>query len=325
MPTSIKEVVEKYPTIKFEGYAAWDEENPMKPPFSRQFINITGQKFNHLTVLDLFPFKDKDKRPLWIVECDCDAHTIFVVSGKRLRNGGTKSCGCAQVASVTARNLKHGFSYRGERARIYGIYHDMVRRCYDERRGEYYRYGGRGIRICDEWLGENGFINFYNWSIENGYYEQDNKVVPKGRLLSIERHDPNGNYCPENCAWIPFYKQSRNKRNTISFCIAGIRVTSGDICEYFEIDPDIVATRYRENWTLNEILYSLINSDEDLSRINNKYTKRIHYGDNRIPLVPNYATLNPYSKDKAERKLAKIYLSDDFIKFILNIKINTRQ
>lgn len=160
MLRTIDEVIDKYPTIKFKGYSTWDEENPIKLSFNHAFINLKGQKFNHLTVLELFPFKSKDNRPLWIVECDCDAHTIFVVSGKSLRNGNTKSCGCAQVSSVVARNLKHGLAYRNNKSRLYGIHCDMIRRCYNQNRHRYERYGGRGITVCDEWMGENGFINF---------------------------------------------------------------------------------------------------------------------------------------------------------------------
>ena len=321
MPTSIKEVVEKYPTIKFEGYAAWDEENPMKPPFSRQFINITGQKFNHLTVLDLFPFKDKDKRPLWIVECDCDAHTIFVVSGKRLRSGGTKSCGCAQVASVTARNLKHGFSYRKGRSRAYTIYHDMLRRCYNPERSYYKQYGGRGIKVCDEWLGEDGFINFYNWSIEHGYYEQDNKVVPRRELLSIERIDVNGNYCPENCKWIPLWKQSRNERNSYRFIIAGVSVTAGDLMEFFNVDGNFIWGKHVSgHWSDNEIIYAMVNQDKVNRAHATKSDRMLRDENGYMVLIPNYSDLDPWSTDEAIRTVARMYLPDNFINFLKDIK-----
>lgn len=80
---------------------------------------------------------------------------------------------------------------------------DMVRRCYNTKCANYQYYGNRGIKICDNWLGKNGFENFYDWAINNGY--KDN--------LSIDRIDNNGNYCPENCRWTTKSVQNMNKRN----------------------------------------------------------------------------------------------------------------
>lgn len=102
-------------------------------------------------------------------------------------------------------NYSHGLS----KTRIYRTYAHMKDRCFNKNDKAYKHYGGRGITICPEWLGEHGFIRFYNWAIENGY--NDN--------LTIERKDVNGNYCPENCCWIPFKRQMANRtnQNTIEY------------------------------------------------------------------------------------------------------------
>ena len=47
----------------------------------------------------------------------------------------------------------------------------MIQRCSNKDFKEYEHYGGRNIKVCDEWLDENGFVNFYNWSIKNNYKE----------------------------------------------------------------------------------------------------------------------------------------------------------
>lgn len=86
----------------------------------------------------------------------------------------------------------------------YKKWQGMKRRCYEKENRQYKNYGGRGIVICDEWLGEHGFENFYSWAMRNGYRDG----------LSIERKNVNGDYCPENCCWIPLPEQSRNKTNT---------------------------------------------------------------------------------------------------------------
>ena len=78
----------------------------------------------------------------------------------------------------------------------------MKGRCYYECSKYYYNYGGRGIKICDEWL--NSFQAFYDWAMANGY--KDN--------LSIDRIDNNGNYEPSNCRWATREEPNVNKRGT---------------------------------------------------------------------------------------------------------------
>lgn len=97
-------------------------------------------------------------------------------------------------------STKHGLS----KSRIYKIYHGMKQRCYNNKNPEYHHYGGRGIEICDEWLGEEGFINFYKWSMKNEY----------NNTLTIERNNVNDGYNPNNCSWIPMIDQYKNRTDT---------------------------------------------------------------------------------------------------------------
>lgn len=65
----------------------------------------------------------------------------------------------------------------------------------------------RGIKVCNEW---QKFENFINWAYANGYEKKDK--IDRRNVLSIERIDVNGNYEPNNCKWIPFSEQGKNKR-----------------------------------------------------------------------------------------------------------------
>lgn len=88
--------------------------------------------------------------------------------------------------------------------RLYRIYSCMINRCYNSNDKEHYRYyGGRGIKVCDEWLNDN--TSFFDWAYENGYQD----------TLTIDRIDVDGNYEPNNCRWISTYEQNKNRSNSI--------------------------------------------------------------------------------------------------------------
>lgn len=156
----------------------------------KMFEDLTGRKFGRLTVLE-FHGKDKERRIQW--KCMCECGNEIVTTGKRLRNGTTKSCGCLHKEKFN--NKTHGKRH----TRIYSIWRNMLNRCDCKSHTEYSRYGGRGIQVCDEW---KDFNNFYNWAITHGYTEK----------LSIDRENVNGNYEPCNCRWATAREQSRNTR-----------------------------------------------------------------------------------------------------------------
>ena len=91
----------------------------------------------------------------------------------------------------------------GENKELYKRFMKMVERCENPNCKAYENYGARGIRVCDEW--KNNFVSFYNWAMANGYRDD----------LTIERINVNGNYCPENCKFIPLSEQAKNKTNNV--------------------------------------------------------------------------------------------------------------
>lgn len=156
-------------------------------------IDLTGKRFGRLTVLKrVFPPNTKNKA-YWLCQCDCGKTTVC--TSKSLRGGHTKSCGCLQREDAKNRATVHGFS--GEP--LYYVHNMMKQRCFNHNNKNFKDYGGRGIRVCKEWL---EYTEFRKWAMENGYKPG----------LSIERINNDGNYCPENCTWITIAEQQKNRR-----------------------------------------------------------------------------------------------------------------
>lgn len=164
-------------------------------------INIVGEKFNRLTIIEDLGLQNVGTNgKLRYVKAVCDCGEKVRVSYGDIKGNKTKSCGCYNKQVASERMTTHGKSD----TRIYSIWKDMRRRCNNPKRRNYKDYGGRGISVCDEW---DSFLEFYNWSIENGYED----------YLSIDRIDSNGNYNPENCRWANSSQQNSNTRKNKSF------------------------------------------------------------------------------------------------------------
>jgi hypothetical protein len=147
--------------------------------------DIIGCRFGRLVVIERVENTTYGKAQF---RCKCDCGNYKNVAAKSLRSGKTKSCGCLSLEKFTQRATKHNLRH----TRLYTIWSGMRSRCYNPNATKFELYGSRGIKICDEWLGENGFVNFYNWAMSHGYEEH----------LTIDRIDSDKNYCPENCQWL---------------------------------------------------------------------------------------------------------------------------
>lgn len=154
--------------------------------------DLTNQKFGRLTPLKRVLLEGKTQK-VWLCKCDC-GNTVYLKTNL-LTSGNTKSCGCLRGTYV-----KHGMSG----TRINKIYMNMKSRCYTPSASKYYLYGGKGIKVCDEWLNkETGFISFYNWAMANGYRDD----------LTIDRIDSDKNYEPSNCRWATYKEQNSHLKN----------------------------------------------------------------------------------------------------------------
>lgn len=122
---------------------------------------------------------------------------------------------------------------------------DMKRRCYNPEEKFYKDYGGRGIKVCDEWMDKKeGHSNFQKWAAENGW--------EKGR--SIDRIDVNGNYEPNNCRWATPEEQANNRRNNNYVTINGVTKTTSEWARQIGISQNAFTGRINSGWTGEELL-----------------------------------------------------------------------
>lgn len=128
----------------------------------------------------------------------------------------------------------HGLS----KTRLYSIWCDMKKRCYNTKSRRYECYGGKGIKVCDEWL--HDFSAFYEWSMANGYAEN----------LSIDRINVNGNYEPSNCRWATIKQQQRNTTRNHFVTVNGETKTIAEWSEITGISEDVIKDRLNKlHWS----------------------------------------------------------------------------
>lgn len=196
--------------------------------------DLTGMKFGHLTVL--FRIETNKKGPIkYAVECDCENHTHKVVDGASLVAGRTRSCGCAskELAKATRADTPHSGGYGLSGTKLYKAWSKLKGRCTNEKLSDYASYGGRGIKIAEEWM---EFYPFYVWAMDNGYEEG----------MYLTRRDTDGDFTPDNCFW------SRDRkllvRNTKRSRMITYKDEEHPVSEWSRIvDIDEAAIRWRLN------------------------------------------------------------------------------
>lgn len=184
-----------------------------------------GEKFGRLTVLGrsfrTASASGSSHYQTVVCECDCGAVGLFM-SGNLVRRNST-SCGCFHKEIASTSNRTHGVS----KTSLHNVWNTMKARCGNPNNRSYSWYGGRGIRVCDEW--RESFDAFRLWSLANGY-----RVG-----LTIDRIDNNGNYEPSNCRWSTTREQSANRSDNRLVTIFGETKTMTE----WSLDERCVATR----------------------------------------------------------------------------------
>lgn len=195
----------------------------------RPHKDIAGQRFGRLVAIEYLG------KSLWLCKCDCG--NTSTPKSWSLRSGTTQSCGCLHKEIVGKKSTKHGL---GD-TRIYSIWRNMKQRCNNPNATKYEIYGGKGIKVCNEWL---DFNNFYKWATENGYEDS----------LSIDRIDGNKDYTPDNCRWTTYQVQANNTTQNHYLTHIGKTQTISGWAEEIGIEQNTLNTRIARGWSVEKAL-----------------------------------------------------------------------
>lgn len=189
--------------------------------------DLIGKRFGRFTVVEfagIHTTPSGTRRRMW--KCRCECGTEKIVSEANLKNGSTKSCGCWKHKKLNEYNTKHG----GSHDRLYGIWKSMKRRCNSNHDSSFGTYGGRGIKVCDEW---NDYESFKEWAYSNGYEEN----ADTGEC-TIDRIDNDGNYEPSNCRFVNRIVQANNTSRNRYVDFEGKRLTIAEFARAMNIDKN---------------------------------------------------------------------------------------
>lgn len=200
-------------------------------------LNLLGERFGQLTVIKELPYrinKFGKKEYMWLCQCDC-GETIEECT-HNLRQGCAVRCRQCYLPDFRNANKTHGESHNP----LYDVWTAIKQRCYNPNDNNYPNYGGRGIKMCDDW--KNNYISFRDWALSNGYDENADHRTK----CTIDRIDVNGDYCPDNCRWTDAKTQMRNRRCTIMCYFNGELIPLVEISERLNISANKAYSRWRK-------------------------------------------------------------------------------
>lgn len=172
--------------------------------------------------------------------CMCDCGETAIVRDVCLRNGTTQSCGCLRRERTSLTYKTHGHTAEKQTTRTYHAWATMKKRCSNPACKKFPRYGGRGIKVCEQW--QNSFQTFLS----------DMGECPPG--LSIDRVNNDGNYEPGNCRWATRKEQARNTNSNRRIEFQSQTLCLSEWAERTALKPITILMRLKRGWTVERTL-----------------------------------------------------------------------
>jgi len=277
-----------------------------------RYIDITGKRFGRLVAIRADHTKYTKSRfyEFWLCQCDCGNKKI--VSKPTLVAGITVSCGCYKREIHT----KHGKSSH----RLHHIWKAMISRCENEKRKSYKNYGGRGIKVCEEWHDMN---NFFNWAITHGYSDD----------LTIDRENNDGDYCSENCRWVTMKVQNNNRRGNRIITYNGETRTLMQWSEILGVTYALLRSRLCRGWPVEKAFTTPENSSHIMIEYNGERKNISQWsratGIDEVTIKKRYdkglSVEKIFEKQKSNTGYKGVYFHSKYKKYRARISINKKR
>lgn len=180
--------------------------------------------------------RDDERIGCWFFQCSCG--NVKSIRKSSVDRGVTRSCGCLhrERAKSGLNPLKHGQARNGQVTRLHNIWRGMLKRVDATKGCAFEKYASRGIKVCVEW---RNFEPFRDWANAHGY--SDN--------LTIDRIDNDKGYAPENCQWVGWKTQARNRRSSRKIVAFGETKTLAEWSEISGLKAETISARISLLWT----------------------------------------------------------------------------
>ncbi len=178
-----------------------------------------------------------------LYKCACGNEKEILVCS--VKSGNTSSCGCIHKKQLIEYSTTHGLAHHP----LYRTYWGIYSRCYNSKMAAFKYYGGRGVKICDEW--RSNPESFIKWAIQNGWqkgYEIDKDI--KAKALGVEGLL----YSPEWCSIVTRKVNGNAKRNNRIVEYEGETYTFSQLCDAFNVSRATLNRRLADNWTLDDAI-----------------------------------------------------------------------
>jgi len=199
-----------------------------------KFIDLIGQRFGRLTVVEKVPNK-KSTQAKWRCVCDCGGECEVI--SVDLRSGHTRSCGCLQREKIGNLNRTHGL----RKTKIFQIYHSIKQRCYNSKSWAYKWYGAKGKVMDDYYLGSDGLEHFV----------EDVGEIPEG--MTVDRIDNSIGYMRGNLKLSTMKDQGNNKSNNIWLEYGDIKMTKANWAISLKVSDWFIQSRLKKGMEFPEI------------------------------------------------------------------------
>ena len=206
--------------------------------------NRVGERIGKLVVIERAANKievarsgKKSVRACWLCKCDCgneivaSGHNLSKALSNPNSTAGTRSCGCLMGKG----GLKHGQSTTNS----YGAWNNMIQRCTNPNQTAYASYGGRGIKVCDEWLTFEGFIK---------------DMGMRHKKMTLERINNELGYSKDNCKWATRKEQANNRRTNVKLEYNGSVMTISQWADKVGLKKDVLKARIERGWSVERAL-----------------------------------------------------------------------